>query len=150
MAVNIEFSFPNTYGYTIRYSDNNGSSISLVNVENVGIEDPFRINGQYSAQEGIVIPYVTGVNAPLVFSITLNCPSQQIAEIGCAFDDIKRELPSDLKNVIGTLEIVNPNGDMTTYSDAILTTNPIHRTFDATSQNPTYVLTIESRGGIRS
>ena len=145
MALSKYYAFSSFFGYTVRFS-NDYISITLSNVANCDIQDPYTMDVQRNWKEGITIPYATGINSSVILALTVECPSLQIAELGWEFERWREE---EIMDVIGTVEVVLPDGNVVTYNDAILQKNPISRSISYSAENPSYNINFSVLQGIK-
>jgi hypothetical protein len=95
---------------------------------------------QQSQQEGTAQQtQIAGVNGNMTVSFTVNCPSQQVADTG----EWYRRAIVNKSDMLGTLEILTPDGVILTYNNAIMTQDPTARTVDSTATSPTFVLNFD-------
>lgn len=115
-------------------------TFSFENVKVINIEDPLRkkilVSTESNDDDSEAIEYVSeGRNKPTIVTITVECKSAKMGEIGISFRNNRERY-----DTAGTLEILELDGSLFTFNSAVLNADPVARSVDSTNDTITYDL----------
>lgn len=139
------YGLPSLSGVVITYY-NKYYNFSFENAKILNIEDPMKksilISTEDNDDDSVAIVYTSeGKNKPTIITISIDCKSKKMGEIGRSYTENKEKNDTD-----GTLEIVDFDGSVLTFNFAVLTGNPVFRNIDASSDIVTYDMIFHSKG----
>lgn len=142
------YGLPSLSGVVITYS-NKYYSFSFENAKILNIEDPRKksiyISTEDNDDDSVGIVYTSeGKNKPTIITISIECKSKKMGEIGVSYTENEHKNDSD-----GTLEIVDFDGGVFTYNFAVLVANPVFRNIDSSSDVVSYELIFHSKPIVR-
>jgi len=143
-----DYGLPSLSGVVITYS-NQYYNFSFANAKILNIEDPMRksilLSTEANDDDSPPIVFTSeGKNKPTIITISIECKSKKMGEIGISYMENKEKNDTD-----GTLEIVDFDGSVFTFNFAVLVANPVLRNIDSSSDVVSYDLIFHSKPLVR-